>query len=868
MSENNDKNNIREQLYLAALLHDIGKFYQRADEKDAHGKFRYLTPDLLNMQETYCPPDHKIKEKRSHKHVLWTAQFIRENKLEDTFKITGLERLASIHHFPSNDKILELILQKADHWASGVDRTKEEGQKDAEAETEGEKKWDDFKWVQMRSIFEGLFRELYDYKYYLPVSSLVLKKSFFPKEMPGDYNYATLWKDFIKEFKNIQAKEIYAFSETLFNLLHKYTVTVPSSTMHLPDVSLFDHSKMVAAFALCLYDYLNEKNQLKTFDIKSDETVILLIGGDISGIQSYIYNVVSKYAAKNLKGRSFYLQLLVDSVIEKIVRELNLRKANIIYASGGGFYLLAPKTKTVINKLKELEEEISERIFQEHRIVLFLAMDSVALSENDIMGELKSGSTWEREPNCISNKWQELIEKLSEKKRTRYAEKISKEYNYFFEEAEKGGKLKKDYITNEEIEDGEKISIIKDDGDEVVGYIKKTTQQQIDLGTELRQTNYIVKSADRIKQWEVNDFLHYENPCNLDVHWYFLKQFPENKSADNIMVNVLNDLEFIKSDIKGNNVTYDFVFYGGNKYPVDEKNEPKYFDQLTGNKDDAFKRLGVLRMDVDNLGQAFIHGFRDDRKTFSRYTALSRSLDFFFKGYINTIWENKGEYKEWINIVYAGGDDLFVVGKWNVVIDFAEDIYNQFRKWTCYNPYLTLSAGIAIVPPKFPILKAAEMAGDAEHKAKEHWCNDEEKNSVCFLNMPLNWEKEFPVVKDLKKKLIDYMSKEELPSGFLQKINILYEMRKKLKEKKENESWQWIMAYDFARLKQRKKTNSQIKEFIDNLKNDILCNTHNGEKIVSNYKYLELVNLAARWAELELRTLKDKNYESQTTTTF
>jgi hypothetical protein len=93
-------------------------------------------------------------------------------------------------------------------------------------------------------------------------------------------------------------------------------------------------------------------------------------------------------------------------------------------------------------------------------------------------------------------------------------------------------------------------------------------------------------------------------------------------------------------------------------------------------------------------------------------------------------------------------------------------------------------------------------------------------------------------------------------------------MRKKQKEKKENESWQWIMAYDFARLKQRKKTNSQIKEFIDNLKNDILCNTHNGEKIVSNYKYLELVNLAARWAELELRTLKNKNYESQTTTTF
>ena len=30
--ENTDKDNLRKLIYLSALLHDIGKFYQRADE--------------------------------------------------------------------------------------------------------------------------------------------------------------------------------------------------------------------------------------------------------------------------------------------------------------------------------------------------------------------------------------------------------------------------------------------------------------------------------------------------------------------------------------------------------------------------------------------------------------------------------------------------------------------------------------------------------------------------------------------------------------------------------------------------------------------------------------------------------------------
>ncbi|MCL6524691.1 MAG: type III-A CRISPR-associated protein Cas10/Csm1 [Thermoflavifilum sp.] len=861
MSLQND--NTRQLLYLAALLHDIGKFYQRADDGNAGKEFNYLSQEVWKMQDVYCPPAYKVPTQHTHKHVLWTAQFIRENQLEEKFNLKGLERLASIHHYPSEDQILEKILQKADHLASGIDRTELKEDKDTQHEENSS-----FKTTQMRSIFESLLREqetsshtdvdeLFSYKYYLPVREISFKKDGFPQLQANDYDYKRLWEEFKKEFEELLSltSDARTFSETFFNLLHKYTVAIPSSTMHLPDVSLFDHSKIVAAFATCLYDYLQEKNKLTRYDILPNEDAVLLIGGDISGIQTYIYNIISKYAAKNLKGRSFYLQLLVDTVIQKILKESNLFSANVVYASGGGFYLLAPNTNATKKVLENIENEIHEikegDIYTTLKLSLYLSIDYVTISENDILGDITNNKLHVQRKNHISKKWKDLTDKLNFKKRNRYSSQLLLNYNYFFEEAERGAQLQKDSITNEEILEHEKPVSIEDGI-----LVKEITKQQIDIGKNLHHTRHLVLSYQEIDYWKKGiDFLYHENPYDLNIHWYFIGEGSDNSilRADDIRVTTLNDFHFIRSSFRGKVISYGFSFYGGNDYPTDENDEPRFFDQLAGETVDEFKRLGILRMDVDNLGQAFIHGFRDDRRTFSRYTSLSRSLDFFFKGYINEIWKYQPEFKKWINIVYAGGDDLFIVGKWNIVIQFAEMIYKEFREWTCHNPKLTLSAGIAIVPPKFPILKAAEIAADAEHKAKQHLCNGHEKNAICFLDMPLNWEIEFPIVKEYKDKLFKYINQELLPTSFLYKIYTLQRMRNEQKRMNKNESWRWIMTYDFSRFKERVK-DTDLKLFFDNLLADILCNTIKGKKQPTEYHFLDLLNLSARWAELELRT--------------
>jgi CRISPR-associated protein Csm1 len=847
-------NHLREQIYLAALLHDIGKFYQRADDSGT-SKSKLLTAQTKQLESMLCPLGKNGFY--THKHVLWTAQFLYnfephfKNLLNKSGVAGELEfiRLAASHHHPDGNSIPGKIIQKADHYSSGIDRSKNEGlvdEKDQES-------WDSFKKKRMCSIFEGLHSPKPQYTFRLPLSEIALDESFFPqKNLPGDPDYKTLWEKFETEVKFIQSDNFRSFSETMMALLQKYTSTIPSSTMHLPDVSLFDHSKTVAAFAVCLHDYLMEKNGLSQFDIAADEEAFLLIGADVSGIQKFIYEIVSQNAAKNLKGRSFYLQLLVDSILEKILNELNLFNANVVYASGGGFYIIAPNTKLVKDKLAVLEETLSEKIYETHKSSLFLAFDNVAFSEAHLFNQE------------INIPWQQLIEKLDRKKQQRHINQMINAYDDFFEPQDFGGEQITDSITGEEIKHPKQVVYLDKDSGSKTQPVHVLTYDQIELGKMLKKAKYRVSTTQKLNYWKAQPF----DPCRIGIFHYLVtkQEIGDNRknlksSADRVTIRSINDMNFLESAISGTENTYNFDFYGGSDFPVainkQGEEEPKTFDMLAGDDAASLKRLGILRMDVDNLGQAFISGFKDNKKTFSRYSALSRSLDYFFRGYLNTVWKQE-KFKDHTFIIYAGGDDLFVVGKWTQLTEMAEQIRNDFKAWSCNNPHLSLSGGIAAVTPKFPVMKGALLGEAAEKAAKDHTIkiNDKlklQKNAFTLLNMPLNWDHEFPIVKKFKKELSTMIANEELPAGFLQKVLSLYYSYLEQKEKQQNPRWRWMIAYDFSRAKGRLKSEA-AKQFLDEIKLNIFTNSLNNEKINSNYEFIELFALASRWAELEKRS--------------
>jgi CRISPR-associated protein Csm1 len=152
--------------------------------------------------------------------------------------------------------------------------------------------------------------------------------------------------------------------------------------------------------------------------------------------------------------------------------------------------------------------------------------------------------------------------------------------------------------------------------------------------------------------------------------------------------------------------------------------------------------LAFLKADVDRLGEVFAFGLAG-RDTASRVATMSRTLDLFFSGWLPALLE-----KRFPNCysVYAGGDDLLMVGPWNEIIDLADTVVADFRRLTA-NPALTLSAGILLAKPGYPISRAATDADELLDRAK-----DAGRDRVAMLGHVLTWA-EWEQVRALWQRL-------------------------------------------------------------------------------------------------------------------
>ncbi len=236
--------------------------------------------------------------------------------------------------------------------------------------------------------------------------------------------------------------------------------------------------------------------------------------------------------------------------------------------------------------------------------------------------------------------------------------------------------------------------------------------------------------------------------------------------------------------------------------------------------------------------------------SFSAYSTLSFQLDLFFSGYLNKLRNDYIEkdqsgkdkfdklnypvyqFRDWLNILYSGGDDLFVVGRWDKTIEFAKLVRKEFEAYTRRTD-IGISGGIAFVHEKFPISKAAEMAGDAEKVSKKQ----QGKDAITFFGETVRW-KEFGDVKKYYEELKNLCENEKLSRGLLHKLMHYAEVKKQAKDF----SYKWHTAYYLKRYKDRYDKNPAIKAFIDRLIIDLMQN--------QNY---DLYALAARWAEVWLK---------------
>lgn len=598
-----------------------------------------------------------------------------------------------------------------------------------------------------------------------------------------------------------------------------------------------------------LFDFVKTTTALTDILVQDDSLVIVC--GNVSGIQTYIYDIISRSAAKNMKGRSFYVQLLTETILQLTLDKLGLKSFHVLYSSGGGFYISTPTNKVLTQKtingtsvwvenqsFVDLRRDINKVLREEH---------GLSLSFDLICGEPIKPTD-----KNFSKKWSDIFRQGEKVKMRRHAAVLDETtFKDFFTPHEVGGEQERDAITNEEFKKGERIEYV--DKEKTLP-IRKITLQQIELGRALREANY----------WTITrNSLHRTNGEFQLYKWDVFHNFSEKplhvaNSTSNLIVQRILNTPSVKTD---------FAYYGGNDVPrydadivnaktgkiIAEKDDPKFFEDLAQGSE--FDRLGILRMDVDNLGSKIQSGIAEP--CFARLSTLSRSLDYFFKGYLNTLWSDNKARKDYSFILYSGGDDLFIIGRWDVIMSFALDIQKDFSNWVCHNPELTISGGVVLVPSKFPIVQAASLAKSAEKKAKEHEREGKSKNAFCFLNTPLDWDYEMPLVLGLKNQLLGLLKSGSISKSLLDKINAYASTRKEQKNNRKSERWKWVMAYDLTRYSQTLKDDA-AKLFVQQIYIAAHANTDLSlsGKIKSEYAFIELLQIAARWAEFDYRTEK------------
>ncbi len=677
----------------AALLHDIGKMCYRAG--------------MTVEAETY--PKFGAE---------WLARLLPESdaRAQQILRCISHHRRRDFESAELADNDLAYIIYLADSVAFGAEKT----------ERLPEDKFD------ISLCLESVFNYFSDNDTY--------KRYFLPKEIniSKEINYAVrddikaAPEDYAKLLKTIENKlkqkpllemPVHELLQLLEDTLYYLPLTVRQD---LPrDISLWEHVKITAALAVSIAHYFEAEGitdyaavcRRQELEQIQNEPLFLIVSADIAGIYGFLTAPAVQSPLASMRGRSMYLEFFSQIIAEELVNYLKLCRANIIYTGGGRLYLIAPNTEQMRQDLDAFTEYINGWLLQNFGTQLYVSLGAAEFTPVELVGRQIGSDVLARADLQVENN-----------KKNRYSEAVLADL--FNPESSFNKKVEASeccmchrYVTD--ADEGRKDGLC----------------QNCRALLELGKASFL---DDRVLAVCTNRI----TGCAA---------VPGYKRVLYLKVMAAKELEKFKQHNK-------IVYLYSNKGGVSDKS--LYFrirrcdycvrDPKTGRVPDmeelaaksmgetytGVKRLGVLMADVDAIGIALKAGFyRNDLPdplrylTLARQAAFSGRLSFFFKIILDKIFKgsvqnasgkvtqqfrlfNKPK-QQWrnIHVIYSGGDNIFLLGAWDDVVEVAVDIHRAFEGYT--NGKLAFSAGIGMFTPDFPISQMFIQAELLKKAAKD-----------------------------------------------------------------------------------------------------------------------------------------------------
>lgn len=745
---------------LGAFLHDIGKFAQRA------GAFPGFSQENEDLKADILPFRNGVF---SHWHALHTAEFFDWMERQGLafpgpIRAAHVAEVAAFHHKPGNEAV-RWICAEADRLSWGMERT------EREAETEGPlpQGADAYKKTPLESIFSRI--RILDSRNgpeirYAPLAALAPGGTL-PEKNPqlDSYpaRYAALWKEFTKEFREVcrrQQEDI--FCEAILSLSEKYLHAVPASTVDQPDISLHDHARAAAALAAAMYAWHKTAGSLHSVDQVRDREIakFRFLVGDLSGIQKSLFQLAHQQVSgvsRILRARSFLLGMLVEAAALEARRAFGLPPFSVLQCAGGRFLLLVPaneQAECCAAKLRQTLEPWLYRRWQGH-LALNLAL-SPPFSGKDLM------------EGGYRRVMAAAAAAAEEAKQRAFSSCLDAPVH-------RQARYDSGWVCSS---CGVRPGTARDQDGRTVYRCDPCEDERI-LGGVLPRARFVAWRGDggegfRLRLWEgltlclPEDKPHESGTLLSAMQIPGAKEPPAPGWAVRHLANYVPTLT--AQDLARR--SYDLLSSSAKQQ---REGETKLFEHIAldavREENGALRGmplLAVIKADVDYLGAIFQQGL-GQRISLSRIAGLSRMIDFFFSARLPWLIQNTFPS---IYTVYAGGDDLLMIGPWRQTLEFASAMRLEFEKWTGENPQITISAGVEIIKPGEPLNRAAERAELRLERAKRSG-----RNRICAIDpMAIDWP-QYAQLLAQGTALERLLAGEELPQALLYRLLELDEDR-------------------------------------------------------------------------------------------